>query len=257
MTIADDATTPWIRRYHPGPGREVRLVCFPHAGGSASFYHPVSAAHATTADVVCLQYPGRQDRRRETPYTAIGPLADAVAAELRTLSDRPTVFFGHSMGAVLAFETALRLERDGNGPHTVIASGRRAPSTVRSETVHERDDDGVVAELKRLNGTVPGLLGDDEILRMALPAIRADYQAIETYRSAPDVRLRAGITVLTGHADPLTTAAEAAAWEGHTGGPYRLAGFPGGHFFIAAHQSSVNAEIARDLADARRAAAVR
>lgn len=252
MTIADNATTPWMRRYHPGPGRAVRLVCFPHAGGSASFYHPVSAAHGATADVICLQYPGRQDRRREACHTSIASLADAVAAELRTLGDKPTVYFGHSMGAILAFETALRLERDGAGPRTVIASGRRAPSTVRTETVHDRDDDGVITELRRLNGTVPDLLGNDEILRMALPAIRADYQAIETYRGGPDARLRAGITVLTGHADPLTTADEAAAWERHTEGRFRLTGFPGGHFFIAAQQHAVNAEIAEDLAAARR-----
>ncbi|OJF16274.1 thioesterase II family protein [Couchioplanes caeruleus] len=254
MTIADDVTTAWLRRYHPNPGRPVRLVCFPHAGGSASFYHPVSAAHRATADVVCLQYPGRQDRRLETCHTSIASLADAVVAELRVLSPKPTVFFGHSMGAILAYEAALRLERTLSGPHTVVASGRRAPSTVRAETVHARDDEGVITELRRLNGTVSGLLGDDEILRMALPAIRADYEAIETYRGAPDARLKAGITVLTGHADPLTTTDEAAAWQRHTAGPFRMAGFPGGHFFIAAHQAAVNAEIARDLAAAHRAA---
>ncbi|GGL01119.1 thioesterase II family protein [Mangrovihabitans endophyticus] len=256
MTIADDATTPWLRRYHPGAARPVRLVCFPHAGGSASFYHPVSARHGAGADVICLQYPGRQDRRREACHTAIASLADAVAAQLRELTPKPTVFFGHSMGAILAFETALRLEADDAGPRGVIASGRRAPSTVRTETVHQRDDDGVITELKRLNGTNANLLGDDEILRMALPAIRADYQAIETYRSAPDVRLRAGITVLTGHADPLTSAEEAAAWERHTSGAFRLVGFPGGHFFIAEQQPAVNDEIARELAAARRPATV-
>lgn len=254
MTIADDVTTPWLRRYHPEPDRMVRLVCFPHAGGSASFYYPVSAAHSADADVICLQYPGRQDRRRERLHTDIGSLADAITTELRMLSDKPTVFFGHSMGAILAFETALRLEHDDAGPRTVIASGRRAPAAVRSESVHGRDDEGVVAELKRLNGTIPDLLGDDEVLRMSLPAIRADYQAIETYRSGPDARLRAGITVLTGYADPLTTAGEAAAWEKHTNGPFRLAGFPGGHFFIAAQQAAVNAEITRELVSARSAA---
>ncbi|MFC3384299.1 thioesterase II family protein [Couchioplanes azureus] len=246
-----------MRRYHPGPNRPVRLVCFPHAGGSASFYHPVSAAHAATADVVCLQYPGRQDRRREPLHTSIASLADAITAQLRTLTARPTVFFGHSMGAVLAYETALRLERDDAGPRTVIASGRRGPSTLRTETVHERDDDGVITELKRLNGTNPGLLGDDEILRMALPAIRADYEAIESYRGSADARLRAGITVLTGYADPLTTADEAAAWQQHTTGAFRLTGFPGGHFFLADQQRAVNAEIARDLAAAHRVVAVR
>ncbi|MDY7090267.1 MAG: alpha/beta fold hydrolase [Actinomycetota bacterium] len=247
MRIADDASTTWLRRYHPLPEAPVRLVCFPHAGGSASFYHPVSARHGGVADVVCLQYPGRQDRRLEPCLPDLGSLADAVTAELRALTEKPAVFFGHSMGAILAFEVALRLEAGGAGPRAVIASGRRAPSTVRSETVHERDDDGIVAELRRLNGTVPDLLGDEELLRMALPAIRADYRAIELYRSPPERRLSCALTVLTGADDPLTTVAEAARWKDHTTGTYRMKSFPGGHFFIAAQQAAVNAEIAAEL----------
>jgi surfactin synthase thioesterase subunit len=137
----------------------------------------------------------------------------------------------------------------------VIASGRRAPATDRTETVHERDDDGIIAELKRLNGTVPDLLGDEELVRMALPAIRGDYRAIETYRSPAERRVRCGLTVLTGDADPLTSPAEAAAWAQHTSGPFRLCTFAGGHFFIAAQQAAVNAEISRELRAVRPQAA--
>ncbi|MEU7135791.1 alpha/beta fold hydrolase [Streptomyces sp. NPDC046261] len=245
----DNSVALWLRRYHPAMDSDVRLVCFPHAGGSASFYHPVSAVHSTVADVIALQYPGRQDRRHEPCITDIGTLADRITELLLTQSEKPTVFFGHSMGAVLAFETAWRLEQKGQGaPRAVIASGRRAPATTRPETVHERDDDGVIAELKLLNGTDPGLLGDDEILRMAMPAIRGDYQAIETYRCDPEDRaVRCPITVLTGDADPRTTLEEAAAWERHTEGAFRLEVFPGGHFFLATQQAAVNRQISREL----------
>jgi surfactin synthase thioesterase subunit len=98
--------------------------------------------------------------------------------------------------------------------------------------------------LKRLNGTAVGVLADDEILRMSLPAIRNDYHAIETYRCEPGRRIDCPITVLTGDADPLTTVAEAAAWEEHTTGPFRLVTLPGGHFFLAQQQAAVNREIA-------------
>ncbi|MGW2162060.1 thioesterase II family protein [Nonomuraea sp. NPDC001699] len=248
MIHADDPSTLWLRRYHPATGAATRLVCFPHAGGSATFFHPVSATFSPKADVVALQYPGRQDRLREPCIKDIGTLADRIVDELVRLPERPTVFFGHSMGAVIGFEVACRLEDKGvNAPHTLIVSGRRGPSTLRDETVHRRDDDGIIAELKRLNGTDAGVLGDEEILRMALPALRGDYEAIETYRGDPEQRLRAAITVLTGDADTKTTVDEARAWNRHTEGPFRLRVFPGGHFFIIRHQQLVNREIAVGL----------
>ncbi|MEV0623702.1 alpha/beta fold hydrolase [Nonomuraea sp. NPDC050404] len=248
MTTADDVSTEWIRRYHPAARAPRRLVCFPHAGGSASFFRPTSVRFSPGADVVAIQYPGRQDRLREPCITDIGTLADRVVDELIALSEKPTVFFGHSMGAVLGFEVAARLERKGvNAPHTLIASGRRGPSTRREESVHRRDDDGIIAELKLLNGTDAGLLGDEEILRMALPALRGDYRAIETYRGDPERVLRGAITVLTGDADPKTTVEEAEVWRRHTEGGFRIKVFSGGHFFLTRHQHAVNEEIAREL----------
>lgn len=198
--------------------------------------------------MIALQYPGRQDRRREPCVEDIGTLADLITDELLALDARPTVFFGHSMGAVLAFETAWRLERKGvHAPLSVIASGRRGPSTTRTEAVHRLGDDGILAELRLLDGTQAQLLGDDEILRMALPALRGDYRAIETYGCPPDRQVRCPLTVLTGDADPRTTLAEAQAWQRHTTGAFRLKVFPGGHFFLTGQQAAVNDEIAREL----------
>ncbi len=247
-STTDSGSTAWLRRYHPGGESRARLVCFPHAGGSASFFHPVSAWFTGEADVVAVQYPGRQDRRREPCLDDIAVLADRIAAALSVLPAGPAVFFGHSMGAVLAFETAWRLERTGAGPAAVIASGRRAPATRRDEAVHRLDDDGVLAELRLLNGTASAVLADEEILRMALPAIRGDYRAVETYRCVPGRRIAAPITVVTGDRDPKTTEAEAAAWREHTSGEFAMHVFAGGHFFLTEHQAGVNAVIAAELA---------
>lgn len=252
MNTTDDATALWLRRYHPAPAAAARLICFPHAGGSASFFHPTSREFTPDAEVIALQYPGRQDRRHEPCVTDLGTLADRITDMLLTLDDRPTVFFGHSMGAVLAFETAWRLEQKGvNAPRSVIASGRRAPSTSRPERVHEQDDNGIIAELKLLNGTDPGLLGDEEILRMALPAIRGDYHAIESYRGDAGRRLSCPVIALTGDADLRTTLEEAKTWERHTESDFRLCVYPGGHFFLTSNQPAVNAEISRELGAAQ------
>jgi surfactin synthase thioesterase subunit len=143
------------------------------------------------------------------------------------------------MGATLAFEVARRLEADGGELARLFASGRRAPSRVRDENVHSKTDEGVVDELKTLAGTDTALLGDEDILKMILPAIRSDYRAIETYRCAPDVTVRAPLTVLTGDSDPKTSLEEAEAWRGHTTGPFDLKVHPGGHFFLIAEAQAV------------------
>jgi pyochelin biosynthesis protein PchC len=238
----------WINRFHPAPAGAPRLVCFPHAGGSSSFFHPVSRALHPDVDVLALQYPGRQDRRLEEPVRDIHTLAGLVAEVLRPWSCEPLAFFGHSMGAILAYEVALRLQERGSGPAVLFASGRRAPSTRRVENVHKRDDDGVVRELKKLAGTEAALLADEELLRMILPAIRADYTAIETYAPRPGrPPLTCPVTVLVGDSDPQVTAAEAQAWRDHTTGAFDVRTFTGGHFYLTAHQRAVIALIRERL----------
>ncbi|AKA08012.1 oleoyl-ACP hydrolase [Streptomyces noursei ZPM] len=230
----------WSRCFHPAPAARTRLFCFPHAGGSASFYFPVSAQLSSVAEVIAIQYPGRQDRHKEPGVGNLSVLADQVYDALRPrLKERPSTFFGHSMGAALAFEVARRFEADGGELSHLFASGRRAPSRVRDESVHRRSDDGIVQELKLLAGTDTAVLGDEEILRMVLPAIRTDYQAIETYSCSPDTTVRAPLTVLTGDRDPKTSMDEAEAWRGHTTGKFDLKVFPGGHFFLSSEAPAV------------------
>jgi surfactin synthase thioesterase subunit len=238
----------WIRCFHPAPDRSVRLVCFPHAGGSASFYFPVSAALHPEVEVLAVQYPGRQDRRTEEPIDDIPRLADRVFAALQPrLGDRPA-FFGHSMGAIVAFEVARRMAReDGSAPARLVLSGRRAPSRRRDERMHLRDENGIIAELKSLSGTASGLLDDEEMRRMILPAIRSDYRAIETYAYTPGPPLSCPITVFTGDQDPQVTLDEARAWHEHTTGGFDLDVFGGGHFYLTARPAEVIARLSAVL----------
>jgi surfactin synthase thioesterase subunit len=224
----------WCRRYRPTDTATARLVCLPHAGGSASFFLPVSSALSPRVDVVSIQYPGRQDRRNEKPVTDLALLADQVYAVLRHQAVLPLVFFGHSMGASLAFEVIRRMEADNQAPVRLFASGRRAPSVFREETVHRLDDAGLLAEIRRLNGTSSLVLNDDELMRAALPALRADYQAAELYRSPPGATVSCPVTVLTGDRDPKTSLDDAHAWARHTtSASFDVKVFPGGHFFLS------------------------
>ncbi|MEU1020488.1 alpha/beta fold hydrolase [Streptomyces sp. NPDC005898] len=233
------ASSAWVRQFHPAPEAATRLVCFPHAGGSAPFYHPVSQRLSPAVDVLAIQYPGRQDRRHEPCVETVEALAEQLVDELRPWLDKPVTLFGHSMGASVAFEVARRLEAAGTVPLGLFASGRRAPSRPRDERVHESDDDGLIAEMKRLSGTDAAVLGDEELLRMVLPAIRADYRAAELYRYAPGPRLNCPIYALVGEDDPKVTVDEATSWADHTNGPFDIKVFKGGHFYINANASAV------------------
>jgi pyochelin biosynthetic protein PchC len=154
---------------------------------------------------------------------------------------------GHSMGATVAFEVARGLERQGTPPTALFASGRRAPSRYRDDQVHLRDDDGIVAELQLLSGTDSRLLGNEDLLRLVIPVIRADYKAVETYRCAAGAAVGCPVTVLVGDSDPKATIEEARAWSDHTTGCFDLQVYPGGHFYLSEHQDEVTDLIAERL----------
>ncbi|WAL67948.1 alpha/beta fold hydrolase [Amycolatopsis cynarae] len=245
-------TSRWVRRFHPSDEAAVRLVCLPHAGGSATAYFPFSRAAneiGLAAEILAVQYPGRQDRRGERCFDDVGAMADAIAEDLGLWQDRPMALFGHSMGATLGYEVARRLETRGARPLGLFASACRAPSAQRIEYVHQRDDEGLIAALKELSGTDSAVFGDDELLRMVLPAVRGDYTAVETYRHRAGRELDCPIQVLVGDTDPVTDLPEAQAWRAHTTGGCAVEVFPGGHFYLGAQLGGVLTTVAARLRD--------
>lgn len=227
----------WVRRYHPASPGSPRLICFPYAGGSASYFFPVSAALRPDVEVLAVQYPGRQDRRTEPVVKDLDDLADQLAD---VLPAGPAVFFGHSMGSVLAYEVARRWERRGTVLTHFYASGRRAPTLLRDDDdVHTRGDEAILEELGELGGPGTAMLSDPELLDLVMPAIRGDYQAIETYRHKPGPPLSCPLTAMTGDSDPRVSLDEARAWGTLTTGPFELRVYPGGHFYLAEQSAAV------------------
>jgi surfactin synthase thioesterase subunit len=240
----------WVRRFHDAGNACTTLVCFPHAGGSASYFFPLSAALSPEVNVCAIQYPGRQDRRSEPFVKTIDELADRIYAVLNSVIDGPVAFFGHSMGAVLAFEVARRFEESAQiRPTTVFVSARRAPSRFCDEAVQLGDDVRLIEQMRKLGGTDPRLLSDPDVLEMVLPAFRNDVRAVEQYRRGPEVRISAPIVVMAAVDDPSTSVDDAMAWHEHTCGGGATHTFDGGHFYLGQHAQRVITVIANALRD--------
>lgn len=237
----------WIRRFVQAPQAAARLLCLPHAGGSASYYLPVAKALAPAVEVLAVQYPGRQDRRAEPCLSSCQEMADGVFAALKPYLDKPLTVFGHSMGASVAYELVRRLEDAGVRPTALFASGRRAPHLVTDEGIHRLDDKGLTAEVQMLGGAGSHLLDDPEILAMVLPSIRSDYTAAETYRPTPGPKLATPVFSFVGDADPKVTPDEARAWAEYTTGGFTARVFPGDHFYVDTNAAAVIEAIAEHI----------
>lgn len=227
----------WLRAFHPpAPTTETgerrrRLICFPYAGGAAGFYFPLSAALAPAVDVQAVQCPGRQDRIDEPPVEDLTVLAAEIARRVVAGSGPAPVLFGHSMGALLAYETALRMESaHGITAARLIVSGMTPPGRTRS--LRLGDDDEVLAELARERDIDPALLHGPELRTLILPALRGDHRALRAYRPGAHSTVSCPITVFTGADDPLVDPDTATGWSRHTRRSCRHRVFPGGHFYL-------------------------
>ncbi|MGW2748304.1 thioesterase II family protein [Streptomyces sp. NPDC001450] len=238
----------WIRRYHSPRGDAPTLVCFPHAGGSASAYFALSAALSEGAEVLIVQYPGRQDRLDESALNDLGELADGAVAALAPWSDRALTLFGHSMGSVVAYEVARRLERGpGPGPAGLIVSGNMAPSVERDQGIHLMDDEQLMAWMSELAGTPPAVLADKELLATVVPALRGDFTALESYRHPEGSSVACPISGYVGDRDPHVPQDGFLRWAEHTTAEFTAQIFEGGHFYVEDQVRNVAQSILRDV----------
>lgn len=233
----------WLRGGAFEPDRHPALVVFPHAGGGATFYR----SWLTNPDfsVHVVQYPGREDRISEQLPSSLGALADGVAEALLTVGDRPLYLFGHSMGALVAFEVARRLETaDRFRQLRLCVSSYTAPHLVRSRGLRDMDDEAFVAYGRSATGEVSAATGeasafDVTALRdLVVAGLRADFHLVEQYRAEPKPPVDAPILALWGD-DEAIDPADMDLWADVTRGGYRSATFPGGHFYLAAERDAV------------------
>ncbi|APA68025.1 thioesterase II family protein [Janthinobacterium sp. 1_2014MBL_MicDiv] len=245
----------WLVRGRPHAARALRLYCFAHAGASAAAFRTWQAKLEPSIEVCAIELPGHGRRMGEAPPDQLLPLAAeltrALARELRAMP-QPYALFGHSMGALLAFEVARGLARlEMPPPLRLLVSGANAPQRrPPPRMLHRLPDEALLEELRSYDGTPRALLDEHELMALLLPTLRADFCMVETYHYHPGPRLTMPLTVLAGHADARVSADGVAAWALETAGMSHSAWHDGGHFFIDTHAEAVLATIRASLVPA-------
>ena len=240
--------TQWIVTPRPNPRAAIRLVCVPHAGGGVSSFRGWSERIAA-AEVGVVQLPGRGSRLREEPLESLAAAANGVVDEIVHMPLRPTVLFGHGLGALIAFEAARQLESRSCPMLALFVSGRRAPAlpdTGRRRSQFSLEE--LVCEAQQRSDAVPRESPvDQELLTLVIPALRADFAMLDAYRYQPGAPLHCPIVACGGASDPHASRDEMEAWRTETSGRFSFHSFAGGHFYLQREQEAVTALVANQL----------
>lgn len=235
---AAGARNPWLPAPIPSAST-IRLLCFPHAGGGTVTFRLWPQDLPEWIGVVPVRLPGRETRTWEAPFTRVEPLVEALTAALTEdpalLHDQPYALFGHSLGALVAFETARALRRLAIPPPVhLLVSARIAPHLADPRgRLHDLPTDQFMDQLRALGGMPSAAFEHQAILGWLLPLVRADMTVNETYRWAAERSLSMPITAFGGTEDKKVSRHELAAWSAHTSAAFAAHLFPGGHFFAA------------------------
>ncbi|MEU2061640.1 alpha/beta fold hydrolase [Streptomyces sp. NPDC013455] len=227
------------------------LYCFPHGGGTAAEYRRW-ARDLRTARVHAVQLPGRGPRLHEPVPGSMRELVEAFVAHVPLPTDR-FVFFGHSLGALFAYEVTRALAAAGRPlPDRLVVSGFRAPHLPHPATgIHRLPDDELLDTVARLHGGLPDeVLASAELRETAAAALRADYRVLETYAWQAGDPLPVPLTVFGGEDDRIA-ADELEAWSEHTSAGATVRLFPGGHFYLRERPAPVQRALAAALASTR------
>lgn len=225
----------WLINYSKAANAESRLFCFPYAGGSAAIFRGWNQHLGAATEVFGIQLPGRGARMLEDPLTRISDIVDALLPDLMPLLDKPFAFFGHSMGGMVAFEVARRLEQAGLASPTALficaSNGPGVP--LRGGSMYQLDDAAFLSALSRMGATPSEVLNEPELMELLLPMLRADFEAIETHDYGPQPQVAVPIIAFGGLGDREVSVDSLLAWRAASGPGFQAHLFPGDHFFTA------------------------
>ncbi|MET8855503.1 thioesterase domain-containing protein [Streptomyces sp. NPDC004579] len=239
----------WFHQSGQTLNPDLRLVCFPHAGGTPNSFRGWASRLPVRTGVLAVCYPGRHQRLTDPLVRTMEVMADRLAEALLPYTDTPLAFFGHSMGAGVAYEVALRLERRaGVRPLRLFASAFRAPH-LREPVDLPSDDATLLDELRRLGSATTSALDHPDLLRMVLPTLRADMELVAAYGARRPERVGCPLVAYAGDQDPGCGPDAMRGWSELTGSRFEQRSFPGGHFYLEHREAELLADMSGRLGD--------
>jgi medium-chain acyl-[acyl-carrier-protein] hydrolase len=236
-------------RFRPREQAKLRLFCFPYAGAPAAAFRDWAEKLNPAIELWAAEYPGHGTRRFETPFNRIPLLAEALLNDLRGELTGPFAFFGHSMGALVAFEILRQLAaQSGPEPACFFISACRPPWDRKPRAlIHELPDPEFMRAIRVLGGTPEEFLANPELAQLFLPVLRADFEAVQTYSPGTDIRLGCPFFLYGGLDDAEVSRESLGRWDAVASGPSPIRMFPGQHFFFHTAAESVMQTLARDF----------
>ena len=224
----------WVTTPRPNERATLRAFVFPYAGSGATAFRTWLDHIPDSVELCPVQLPGRETRLREAPLSSVFSLAEPLADAIATNLDKPFAFIGHSMGALIAFELARELRRrSAQAPLHLFVSGRVAPHvSLERRLFHNRAEPDLISGLLEMGGTPREVLENQEMMKLLIPIIRADFQLNETYVCPHEPPLDCPISAFAGARDTEVRREQLEAWRIHTTGYFQSEMFPGGHFFL-------------------------
>lgn len=246
MTIRDSS---WFLNTHSGSAAKLRLFCFPYAGGGASVFNNWKRELPADIHVCPVQLPGRESRVLEEPMDSVEAIVHSLVSEFKPFLHTPFAFFGHSMGALIAFETARQLHfKHHVAPIHLFVSGKTAPHLpYPRKSLHTLPDDQFKIELQLMQGTPEEVLQNDELMDIVMPPLRADFTAVETYLYRPGEVLPCPISVFGGLEDHDVSIESLQAWQEHTKNSFQVQMLGGNHFFLHKQEQEIIGSVLHEL----------
>jgi medium-chain acyl-[acyl-carrier-protein] hydrolase len=243
-------TNTWFVCNQANPSAETRLFLFPYAGGGPAAFGKWFAERPNSIERWVVHYPGRGSRYHEPPINNIPSLVGALSKAIQPFLDRALVFFGHSLGALVAYELVRHLRQCGlPQPKILFVSACSAPHLLDPHPpIHALPDSEFLKSLQKLNGIPSELLHQSDVIQLLLPILRADFEAIESYLYRPDeLPLNCPIIAFGGLGDPRVSRERLEGWASHTASSFKSQYFPGDHFFINTARESIVASINAEI----------
>jgi medium-chain acyl-[acyl-carrier-protein] hydrolase len=257
---AKRSENPWLFFPEDKQSANFRLFCFSYAGGNANTFRNWPRYLSEQIELIAIQYPGRATRFKEKSIDSMGEMVDQLLDHLKSeFNEKPYAFFGHSMGASIAFELARKIANENNSsgrkltpPSHLIVSGRRGPKAKiekERKPIHNLPQEDFLKRLRELNGTPEELLQHDDLMDLMEPILRSDFKLVETWKYKPQEVLSIPLSIYGGKDDQHIDEGSLNAWQLESDASSNIEVFPGDHFYLLQHEQRLVEKINNDLVD--------